>query len=77
MTVRPATNTDFKPRQAKDAKGKGKAHGGANKKTADGAASSGYRDRAAERRAGKDGDFTEAEKLLKTFLETHRKFNRH
>ncbi|GAA5926824.1 uncharacterized protein JCM15063_000379 [Sporobolomyces koalae] len=55
-----AKPTDFKPRPAG---GKSKL----NKPSKPSADESRYRDRAAERRAGKDGDFAQAEKLLEDF----------
>ncbi|GAA5825127.1 hypothetical protein JCM11251_006108 [Rhodosporidiobolus azoricus] len=53
--------TDFKPRSAKPKKDK---EAFKPKRAPDGSV---YRDRAAERRKGKEGDFAEAEKLLEDF----------
>ncbi|GAA6059969.1 hypothetical protein JCM10212_001318 [Sporobolomyces blumeae] len=54
------TLTDLKPRP-NNPKRK------ANKSSSSSTTKDGYRDRAAERRAGKDGDFADAEKLLEDF----------
>lgn len=59
-TAKDGASTDFKPRVKKDYK---------PKKAPDGSV---YRDRAAERRQGKEGDFAQAEKLLEVrFLFPH------